>query len=265
MPAISTRENSSKQCADFIDAAQTKQQLYVGLGQRATAWAGDPLQVENTPEEKTNFWTELLGIKKVAVRDVIPMIIDRKWATGITYELFDETNEYAYDDAFYVITSNYEVFLTNAVVGASTTEPTKALSGIALADGNTWDYMFTVNRYAYQQTPTGWLAVNYGSSYDTTDLLQDKDAFIKLSPQYITVRVKIEDPNLVAEFTVGEFRQVGLISDPRLLSEAYAINTYEPVANLLSKSGYLTYLENRAAEDIVIGQNTDLKITLRFQ
>lgn len=265
MPALSTRENSSRRVGDFINTIQTDQKMYVGLGKRSTAWAGAPLQIANTPQEKIDFWDELLGIKKVAVRDVIPMIIDRKWTSGVTYEIFDTANEYAYDDAFYVVTDIYEVFMTNAVVGVSTTKPTKAESGNVLADGNTWDYMFTVNRYAYQQTPAGWLSVNYGSSYDTTDTEQDTEAFIKLSPQYATVRIEINDPNVTLdEFTVGEFRQIGLISHPRLTSGEYVINTYEDSGDLQQYSGYLTYLENRETEDIIAGQNTDLKITLRF-
>lgn len=265
MPALSTRENSSKQVGDFINTIQVDQKLYVGLGKRSTTWSGAPDQISNEPQEKTNFWDELLGIKKVAIRDVIPMVMDRRWLTGTPYVAFDETNEYAYDDSYYVINTKFEVMMVGVVgAGNSTDEPTKAQTGVSLADGYTWNYLFTVSTYEYQQTPSGWLSVNYGSSIDSTDAEQDVEAFVKLAPRYATVRIKIDDPNTSSEFSAGEFRQIALISNPRLLSGDFVINTYEPSANLKAYSGYLTYLENRAVEEIITGQNTDLKITLRF-
>lgn len=268
MPAIITREGSQRRLGDFINTVKTDKKLYVGLGRRDTAWSGSPDQIQDTPEEMDNFWTDLIGIKKVSVKDVIPMIPDRPWTSGTTYEVFDPTKENAFDDAFYVINSNYEVWMCTANGGVSTTEPKldqfAPVSPIDL-DGITWTYMYSVNRYEYAETPTGWLSANYGTSVDTSDTLQDMDSFIKLGARYLLVKVEINDPVISSEFSAGIFRQIGLISHPRLSTGELVINTYEDAGSLTAeKSGYVVYLENREDEGIIDGQNTELKITLRF-
>lgn len=275
MPAIITREFSQRRLGDFINTVKSDKKLYIGLGKRATAWAGDPDQIEDTPAEKTAFWDELLGIKKIAIKDVVPMVPDRIWMSGIAYEVFDESKVQAFDDAFYVINSNYEVFMLNTVGtghaadGLSYDEPilddaVPATPVTGTTDGYIWDYMFTVNRYEYQQTPAGWLSVNFGSSVDNSDTLQDLDSFVKLGARYLLTKIEISDPLVSSEFTSGAFKQVALLSHPRLTNDDLVINTYEDVANLKPYSGYMLYLENRTQEDIIDGQNADLKITLRF-
>lgn len=269
MPAIITRESSQRRLGDFVNTVKNDRALYFGLGKRSTTWVGSPDEIADTPQEKIDFWDELLGVKKVAIKDIIPMIPERKWISGVPYVVFDPSKEQAYDDAFYVINSKYEVFVcTTAGGGNSTDEPlledTDVNGDVTTADGYSWSYMFGANRYEYQQTPAGWMSVNYGSSIDDADLKQNQDAFIILGTRYLLCRGVVQDPVTSGEFTQGAFRQIGLISHPRLTNDDLAINTYEDVANLKLYSGYLLYLENRDQEDIIDGQNTDLKITLRF-
>lgn len=266
MPAILTREMSTRSLGDFVDKIKDDGKLFIGLGRRATAWGGSPPQIANSQEEKTNFWDDLIGIKKIAIKDVIPMIPERIWTSGLSYVVFDETKEQAFDDEFYVINTVYEVFtVTTAGGGASSVEPTKATADTVLADGYEWKYMFTVNRYEYQQTPSGWMSVNYGSSIDNSDTAQYNDAFIELGAKYLLIKLPVSDPLVSSEFTSGQFRQIGILSHPRLLAgETLVINTYEPVANLLPYSGFLLYLENREPEEVIDGQNSDIKIILRF-
>lgn len=272
MPAIMTIEFASRSLGDFIDTVKLDKKLFLGLGKRSTTWTGSPDQLTNTVQEKLDFWDELLGVKKLAIKDIIPMIPERRWQSGLTYVEFDSTSDTAFDDSFYVANTLYEVFVcTVAGGGASTTEPkledcTDDGNGnwIVVADGYTWTYQYKANSYEYQQTPTGWMSVNYGSSLDTSDLKQNSDAFVQLGTRYLLVRVEVKDPDISGEFSAGAFRQVGLISHPRLTDGSLVINTYEPLANLKDDSGYLIYLENREQEDVISGQNTDLKITLRF-
>jgi hypothetical protein len=341
MPAIITKEFSSRSLGDFINTVKDDKKLFIGLGKRSTTWTSGPDQIQNTPEEKTAFWDELLGVKKIAIKDIIPMIPEIKWQSGLSYVVFDETKEQAFDDAFYVVTPKYEVFTctskpnsgeqtdiaftTDDTVSSTTTDlsqfpvgSTITISGSTSNDGTytvetsaattlttvektitteaagdtvtinglstdqpiladavsgtftgtddyVWQYQYVTNRYEYQQTPTGWMSINYGDSIDTSDLDRNDDAFILLGSRYLLVRVEIKDPDTSGEFTAGSFRQIGLISHPRLSADdSLVINTYEPVANLKSYSGYLIYLENREPEDVISGQNTDLKIILRF-
>lgn len=266
MPAILTREMGVRNLGDFINTIKADGKLFIGLGKRVDAWAGSPDQIQNIPEEKTVFWDDLIGIKKIAIKDVIPMAPERRWESGLSYVVFDESKEQAFDDEFYVMNQFYQVFtVTTAGGGTSTVEPLKAEADTVLADGYQWEYMFTVNRYEYQQTPAGWMSVNYGTSIDLSDTAQNMDAYIKLGAKYLLIKLPVLDPLVSSEFTAGQFRQIGILSHPRLLSdESLVINTYEDVADLLPYSGFLIYLENRDPEDIVDGQNSDIKIILRF-
>lgn len=263
-----TREIAVKNCSIFTKDARDNNTLYFGLGKRSTSWSGDPDQIMNTQEEKENFWAELLGIKRIETKDVIMLVPKRTWTSGLSYVVFDSTSENAFDDPFYVMTSNNEVFVCTTVGGGtSTNEPNlaAAVAGVYTgADGYIWRYQYTTNTYDLQQSPNTWMPVPFDGTVNTTDTYANKYAYITLGTRYLLLKAEISDPFVSSEFTAGEFRQVGLIANPLLSSGDSVINTYEPVANLLTESGTLVYLENREVQSVTNGQNSSLKIIIRF-
>lgn len=152
MPGIVTRRfrlnNADQFYESFSEAAPTYMYLYIG---RVTPWDGG--DVPTTPTDTiTNAryepWRDMIAAKRVTGSDVTYCVDRYNWTASTVYAEYDDTSTSLYNNQFYVVTSDYNVYkcMFNNYGAASTVQPTG--TGTALfttSDGYIWKYIYSIS------------------------------------------------------------------------------------------------------------------------
>ena len=131
----------------FTEPANTA--YYIVLS-KSTAWAdesnpGTPLNTEHFADHL--FHQEFISGKLVNSSDVSYVARRINWISGTRYAEYDHNTTDMYDEDFYVVTDDHNVYkcLFNNGGAKSTAKPTGvSSSAFTLGDGYTWKYMFTI-------------------------------------------------------------------------------------------------------------------------
>ena len=268
MAAYLPYEASVHNASNFIMNTREYRNLYFGLGKN-TIWGtpDNPPAILGNYQEKIDFWDNIVSnIRRIDKRDIFPIVPRITWQNGDTYVVFDVDGEFPYDDKFYVINSNDEVFSVNTVgLGASTVEP--LLSNVATgtgivttSDGYLWRYEYTTNSYELDLAGADWIPVDFFDTINTDDDEINLDSHIRLGCRYVMVHGVADDT-----LFIDDYRQIGLMVNPRLVADDSIVATTDAtIGSVTPYSGNLIYLENLAVQNISAGQYTDIKIILRF-
>jgi len=132
----------------FSEAAATNIYLFIA---RVNEWANNdvsPLPLDTIKETRYEPWRDMVATKKVSSSDVSFSIPRYNWTTGTVYAEYDDRSTSLYEDQFYVITSNFNVYkcMFNDNGATSTVQPTgTSTSIISTSDGYKWKYMYTIS------------------------------------------------------------------------------------------------------------------------
>jgi hypothetical protein len=152
MPGIVTRRfrlnNADQFYESFSEASPNYMYMYIG---RVTAWDGG--DVPTTPTDTiTNAryepWRDMIAAKRVTSADVSYSTDRHNWTTGTVYVEYDNTSTTMYDNQFYVVTSDYNVYkcMFNNYGAQSTVQPTgTGATLITTSDGYIWKYMYSIS------------------------------------------------------------------------------------------------------------------------
>jgi hypothetical protein len=158
MSAIVTNKFRLANAETFYDSfSSDKYYLFVG---RSESWADDnvpPVPADDIVSEYA-VYRDMIAAKNVASSDVTFVIPRRNWVTGTVYDMYHHnvstTNQSStgasnlWDSKFYVMNSNYEVYICiyNNGGAASTATPTgTSVSIITTGDSYKWKYLYTVS------------------------------------------------------------------------------------------------------------------------
>jgi hypothetical protein len=145
MPAIVTnkfRIHNAKQFVEAFDEVaatsgaaitdssgllNTNMYLFIG---KVTAWSDDT--APDTPTDSVsntvyNHWRDMIAAKKIGSTDVSHVCPRYNWTSGTNYFAYTHANNALFDQTFYVMTEDYNVYKclsNNNTDGASTTKPT---------------------------------------------------------------------------------------------------------------------------------------------
>ena len=167
MPAIVTnkfRIHNAKQFVEAFDEVSatagaaisdptgllnTNMYLFIG---KVTPWADDT--VPDTPTDSVsntvyNHWRDMIAAKKIGSTDVSHVAPRYNWTSGSNYFAYNHANNALFDQQFYVMTDDYNVYKclanTNAG-GTSTTKPTGTGTAIvSTADKYKWKFMYQIS------------------------------------------------------------------------------------------------------------------------
>lgn len=152
MPGVVTKRfrihNAEQFYESFSEAVSTKMYLYIG---RLQTWpSGDvvPTPVDSVQESRYEPWRNMIAAKRVQSTDVSFCIERYNWTTGTVYAEYDNTDTTMYENQFYVVTTDFNVYkcLFNNRGAASTVNPTgTSTSLISTSDGYVWKYMYTIS------------------------------------------------------------------------------------------------------------------------
>jgi len=293
MPAILKRNNGIFTAKNLIESVgrttPAAENLYLFFG-KASAWTD-----ENTPDTPTESITidtaarnDIIGIKKITQADLAFVVPRHTWTTGTVYTAYSAGSATLFSQAFYVITSNFNVYkcLNNNSNAQSIVEPTgTSTSPISTGDGYQWKFMYNLSTSMITNfLTTDWLPVPYGgqktsfqTAVETSATYSNGtppgghgyDAVSELGANRIMIS-QILNKDESGVFPVNDdYRQFGLLLNPRLLSNnaiatgsAYIVN--DSNSNIDPYTGQILYIDNRKAIARSSEQSESFKLILAF-
>jgi len=267
MPTIIKQSFRVLNAKNFVDrfngSPTTTDYLYLGIS-GTTPWVNEatPPTPLDTFDEGTSWWSELIGLHRVATVDFVLAVPRIDWTTGTEYFAIDTSLENPWSVSTYVMTSNFDVYRVISAPGAvvSTIEPTHLSGDVTDAEGYTWRYMYTLS--TYNQTnllTTTWLPVEFGLAEDVYEFMNTK---------FVIARARLLDTDLPTGVT---YRKLGLVANPLQgtanpgtpVTADNVINT-TPGVEIQIESGDVVYVENRSPITRNIGQFEEIKLVVEF-
>ena len=167
MPAIVTnkfRIHNAKQFVEAFDEVtftggtpitdatgllNTNMYLFIG---KVTPWDDDtapPTPTDSVSNTVYNHWRDMIAAKKIGSTDVSHVIPRYNWTSGSNYFAYTHANNALFDQQFYVMTTDYNVYkclANNNAGGSSTTQPTgTSASIVTTADNYKWKFMYQIS------------------------------------------------------------------------------------------------------------------------
>ena len=167
MPAIVTNKFRIHNAKQFVEAfdeitytsgdaitdasglLNTHMYLFIG---KVTAWSDDtapPTPTDSVSNTVYNHWRDMIAAKKIGSTDVSHVAPRYNWTTGTNYFAYTHANNSLFDQQFYVMTDDYNVYKclsNNNTDGASTTKPSGTGTAIvSTGDGYKWKFMYQVS------------------------------------------------------------------------------------------------------------------------
>ena len=167
MPAIVTnkfRIHNAKQFVEAFDEVSATSgdaitdasgllntQMYLFIG-KVTAWADDtapPTPTDSVSNTVYNHWRDMIAAKKIGPTDVSHVVPRYNWTSGSNYFAYTHANNALWDQQFYVMTDDYNVYKclsNNNSGGTSTTKPSgTGTSIVTTGDNYKWKFMYQIS------------------------------------------------------------------------------------------------------------------------
>lgn len=147
MSSIITNEFRVQNAQNFINDVKLYN-YYITIG-KIDDWKKN--QSLNPPSNRnTNLycWKSMIGGKRILDSRVSLIIPRIDWTMGVTYAMYDDTNDELDSSSFYVVTDEANVYkcLYNNNNQPSTIKPTGTnISNITLSDGYIWKFMYNIS------------------------------------------------------------------------------------------------------------------------
>ena len=136
--------------SDATGLLNTNMYLFIG---KVTPWADDtapPTPTDSVSNTVYNHWRDMIAAKKIGSTDVSHVAPRYNWTSGSNYFAYNSANNALFDQQFYVMTDDYNVYkclANNNSGGTSTVKP--AGTGTAIISNNTdfykWKFMYQVS------------------------------------------------------------------------------------------------------------------------
>ena len=135
--------------ADPTGLLTTNMYLFIG---KVTPWADDtqpPTPTDSVSNTVYNHWRDMIAAKRIGSADVSHVVPRYNWTSGQNYFAYTHANNTLFDQTFYTITADYNVYkclANNNAGGTSTTEPSgTGTSFITTGDAYKWKFMYQVS------------------------------------------------------------------------------------------------------------------------
>lgn len=288
MSSLVTKNFRVENTLNFINSISTNN-YYLFFG-KSDPWTNE--SVPDLPLDSVNdellTRQKMIGMKKITTANVAFVVPRINWVSGALYTPYSASDSSLQTKNFYVLTDEYNVYkcLGNASGENSTIKPTgTSVNDIQTGDGYIWKFMYNI--------PTGlvvsfltneWMPVPYGSQKSLFQQSVENAAVYapgepigkghgsaavqELFAYYLMVSEKL-DGNEDGVFPVDDdFRQIGILKDPKLLNAspatavAYRLNTTASTVDPLS--GNLFYVENSRSTNRNIDQSELYQVVIEL-
>lgn len=243
---------------EIVDNIYSNTSQYYAFAANPVAYPGTVPEITNDDYTThfTNDWLMLFG-KKIKANDIVPVISNKPWSTGSTYDRYDNTSNTLFaNDNFYVISpqaitgANFHVYkcIDNANGSVSTVDPGSV--GIPTQpttfqtdDGYKWRYMYSISEYNYDRFKSdnyipvysNTTVTSLASSYSGVDVVMITNAGIGYTT-YTNGTVKS-----VQNSSVIQIENFASSSDNFYVKNAiYLYNTIEATSQIRTISSYVS-------------------------
>jgi hypothetical protein len=124
--------------------------LYLFIG-KTDEWDDEtdpPFPTKSVANTQFRYWDQMMSAKKITPSDVKHVITRTDWSFGSDYFAYTHDSNVLYDNEFYVVTDDYNVYKclqNNLSNGVSTIKPTgNGVNVIELTDGYKWKFMYSI-------------------------------------------------------------------------------------------------------------------------
>lgn len=129
---------------------ETNMYLFIGGISAFSDDTNPPTPTDSVANSYFSNWRDMIAAKKITSSDVSHCITRRNWANDNPYFAYTHANNALYDQSFYVMTDDYNVYkclANNAGSGNSTAKPTETGTTITTpgSDGYRWKFMYTIS------------------------------------------------------------------------------------------------------------------------
>jgi hypothetical protein len=168
MPAIVTnkfRMHNAKQFIEGFDedagftsfantaagdtSLETNMYLFIG---KVDPWTDDtspPTPTDSVANTEYSHWRDMIAAKKIGSSDITHAVRRVDWANNTAYFAYNNANNALYDQNYYVLTDEYNVYkclANNLSGGNSTTKPSgNSTAGLSTSDGYKWKFLYTIS------------------------------------------------------------------------------------------------------------------------
>jgi hypothetical protein len=167
MPAIVTNKFRIHNAKQFVEAFNevaatsgdamvdssglltTNMYLFIG---KVTPWTDDtqpPTPTDSVSNTVYNHWRDMIAAKRIGPADVSHVVPRYNWTSGQNYFAYTHANNTLFDQTFYVLTEDYNVYkclANNNTGGTSTTQPSgTGTSFITTGDSYKWKFMYQIS------------------------------------------------------------------------------------------------------------------------
>ena len=145
------RVNNAEQFKNSVANTTSGEILYLTFGKVYT-WNNEASPNVATPAVATIYdvWNNMIGGKELFGGDFAHVIPRYDWTANTVYYAYDDLSTDLYNQQFYVMTSDYNVYKcigNNSINIPSTVKPTSVnpSSTVTTSDGYIWKYMYTLS------------------------------------------------------------------------------------------------------------------------
>jgi hypothetical protein len=174
----------------FLLELERNENQYFFFVARSTPWAveSSPPTYTDTVASENEVMNNMIGYKKITPENVYFAIPKYSWASGTTYEQYDDTTDLFDDDdpaQFYVVTDENKIYkcLGNSGGVPSIEKPTQVLPvSFALSDGYVWRYIASVRESDLPFQLSDYFPIDYAYYADDTETQNQYNAQIGAVP-----------------------------------------------------------------------------------
>jgi len=134
---------------DSSGSLQTNMYLFIG---KVTPWADDtqpPTPTDSVSNTVYDHWRDMIAAKRIGSADVSHVVPRYNWTSGQNYFAYTHANNTLFDQTFYVMTDDYNVYkcyANNNAGGTSTTKPSgTGTAYITTGDSYKWKFMYQIS------------------------------------------------------------------------------------------------------------------------
>ena len=293
MPRILKKNNRVSNAKNFRDSLgrvdPTPDYLYLFFG-KESVWLDEDNPDTPTEDITDEFETRnaIVGIKKISQSDTAFVVARNTWTSGTVYAEYDADDSALFTKAFYVITSNNNVYkcLDNNSGGTSIVEPTgTSTSPVSTGDGYQWKFMYNLSSSMISEFLTNdWLPVPTGGQRTSFQTAVESNASYsagnppgghgsnpieELGANNVMISQTL-DKDESGVFPVNDdYRQFGLWKNPKLTSTGNAAtgSTYtvnDSNSDINEATGSILYVDNRKAIARSSEQAESFKLVMTF-
>lgn len=129
---------------------ETNMYLFIGGISAFSDDTNPPTPTDSVANSYFSNWRDMIAAKKITSSDVSHCITRRNWANDTPYFAYTHANNALYDQPFYVMTDEYNVYkclANNASSGNSEAKPTGTGTAIITpgSDGYKWKFMYSIS------------------------------------------------------------------------------------------------------------------------